>query len=108
MTSRDTVAELETWYRANCDGDWEHDQRVRISTLDNPGWRVVVNLDDTEAPLSLNRVDVERSPDDWYSCWLEERVFNGAGGPCNLGELLRFFISWVNDRADSTVGESVR
>ena len=96
-----TLADLEDWYRANCDGDWEHDWRVRISTLDNPGWSIAVNLDDTQAPLLLNRVDVERTPDDWYACWLDGRVFNGAGGPGNLADLLGFFLAWVNGRAES-------
>jgi Immunity protein 53 len=35
---------LEKWYRARCNGDWEHQWGVEIGTLDNPGWRVHIDL----------------------------------------------------------------
>ena len=38
---------IENWYESHCDGDWEHDFGVSIDTLDNPGWLVKINLDDT-------------------------------------------------------------
>jgi hypothetical protein len=40
---------LEEWYAARCDGDWEHSWGVKIDTLDNPGWTISINLNDTRA-----------------------------------------------------------
>ncbi|GHB54781.1 hypothetical protein GCM10010331_48120 [Streptomyces xanthochromogenes] len=29
---------LQSWYSAQCNGDWEHEWGIKIDTLDNPGW----------------------------------------------------------------------
>ena len=38
---------LEQWYEKTCDGDWEHIYGISIDTLDNPGWRVRIDLRET-------------------------------------------------------------
>ena len=38
---------LQNWYKMHCDGDWEHSYGVIIDTLDNPGWKLSVDLTDT-------------------------------------------------------------
>jgi hypothetical protein len=89
------LAELQAWYLSNCDGYWEHECGVQIETLDNPGWSVQINLLETElAGKSFDRLDIERSDDDWLTSWVEENTFNGACGPENLEELLRVFLVW--------------
>ncbi len=39
---------FQRWYAEQCNGDWEHEFGVRITTLDNPGWHVVADLVDTD------------------------------------------------------------
>ena len=39
---------INQWYVSKCDGTWEHDHGVDITTCDNPGWIVKVRLADTE------------------------------------------------------------
>lgn len=29
---------LQQWYQAHCNGNWEHDRRIHLGTLGNPGW----------------------------------------------------------------------
>jgi hypothetical protein len=41
------LREFQAWYAAQCDGDWEHSYGAAVSTLDNPGWRVVIDLTGT-------------------------------------------------------------
>jgi hypothetical protein len=91
---------LESWYADRCDGDWEHAHGISIGTLDNPGWRVRIDLIDTpimNRPFA--RVVVERSKEDWYNCWVKESVFHGAGGSHNLGEMINVFRSWATQKA---------
>jgi len=38
------LSELQKWYFAQCDGDWEHSYGVRIDTVDNPGWTLEIDL----------------------------------------------------------------
>lgn len=91
----DALAALEDWFAGTCDGDWEHGWGVRISTLDNPGWSLDIDLAGT--PLSgrpLDPVRDERSEHDWVHCWIDGEVFKGRGGPKNLSEILLLFLRW--------------
>ncbi len=59
------------WYTSHCDGDWEHEQRIRISTLDNPGWRIWANLSETELEgRVMDRRSLGSQVEDWndYRC----------------------------------------
>jgi len=96
------LEELENWYRAQCNGDWEHSYGVEISTLDNPGWIVKINLADTDLERRPFRelsygtgVDSKPIDEDWLVCKVENNIFHGAGGPSKLRELIRVFLDWA-------------
>jgi hypothetical protein len=38
----DEFSELQDWYAAHCNGEWEHQHGVVIESLDNPGWWVKI------------------------------------------------------------------
>ncbi|MDF2927178.1 MAG: hypothetical protein K0R57_6092 [Paenibacillaceae bacterium] len=83
---------LQQWYQRQCDGEWEHLYGIKISTLDNPGWYVEINLEETS--LSKTRMEylrTERSEMDWCHYKIEKNIFIGAGGPNNLCEILTYF-----------------
>lgn len=87
---------LQQWYLNECDGDWEHTYGIRIETLDNPGWAVGIELIETlleQEPFNI--IDVERSEDNWIQISIEEGIFKGYGGPCNLDEILGVFRDWA-------------
>lgn len=87
---------IQNWYNSNCDGYWEHMYRVKIETVDNPGWSIYIDLTDTYLEeKEFNTVQYDRSDDDWIICRKEEDVFKGAGGPGKLNEILCIFKSWV-------------
>jgi hypothetical protein len=93
----DPLAFLQQWYHQQCDGDWEHMYGVRIGTLDNPGWSLEIHIVETSLEASsFDRVRIERTDDDWISCWTEDGFFRGACGPLNLGELLQIFADWAS------------
>ena len=86
------LAWLQEWYSSQCDGDWEHSYGVQISTLDNPGWRLRIDLPETEWSGSLAlREEINRSDDDWLTFVVEADVFDGACGSRNLSELIAAF-----------------
>ena len=43
----DILGDPQKWYAANCHGGWEHYFGVVIETLDNPGWLVKIDLEET-------------------------------------------------------------
>lgn len=105
MNQSDPMGSLAAWYSRHCDSDWEHDWRVRISSLDNPGWNVQINLADTfRRPVEMERVSVNRSDQDWYTCWVEGEVFRGAGGPQNLAEVVIRFLDWIEQYETAHAG----
>jgi len=90
--SMDALEWLQQWYLSQCDGDWEHDSGITIDTLDNPGWRMEINLwGTTFSDLTLERITVERTDDNWYHAWIENNKFELACGPLNLTEGIEVF-----------------
>ena len=89
---------LEGWYKSNCDGYWEHSYGVKIETLDNPGWGVRIKLVDTELEgKCFETLKIERTDDNWVYCKVKDNVFQGAGGPENLEEILKIFKAWTSN-----------
>lgn len=95
-----TISRLSDWYAAQCNGEWEHLFGIDITTMDNPGWRVRIELSDT--PLSdrvLEPIRIQRTETDWVWCRTVDNTFDSSGGPCNLEEILDVFIRWAESVA---------
>jgi Immunity protein 53 len=95
----DELMWLQNWYLSYCDGDREHQYGISIDTLDNPGWRVRIDLRGTKLEKSdFEKLKIERTDSDWVHCWtdkkLNTRTFEAAGGPLNLGEIIGIFRKW--------------
>ena len=100
----DLLTWLQGWYERHCDGDWEHSWGVTIGTLDNPWWRVEINLVETElAGRAFRRVERDRSATDWIRCWVEDERFHAAGGARNLGDVLAVFRAWAEGAAGTEI-----
>lgn len=100
----DPLTWLQAWYATQCDGDWEHEYGVSIETLDNPGWFLKLDLQETAMDgLTFPKREVHRSQHDWFIAQVVEGRFKVACGPLNLGEAIHQFRLWV---ADQHRGES--
>ena len=100
LLENDLLTWLQSWYAAHCDGDWEHGNGIRINTLDNPGWFVRINLEGTELEgRPFKDYQQEVSEDDWLMCRVRGITFEGAGGPGNLGDILRRLRVWAGGEA---------
>lgn len=95
---------LANWYRLQCDGDWEHGEGIRISTLDNPGWAVDIPLEGTDLEdKSYDPTKIERSEHDWLHCFVKDGRFRIRCSLFNLEEGVNCFLSWA-DPDGSTLG----
>jgi hypothetical protein len=74
-----------------------------IDTLDNPGWRVRIDLTGTSlqnlpmetiARGQINHFGLE-GDQDWLQCKVENNRFEGAGGPLSLLLICDAFMNWV-------------
>jgi hypothetical protein len=101
------LRDLELWYWAQCNGDWEHRHGVEISTLDNPGWSVRIDLhrtilrDKPFEPVSerIPSEGEEDEPDTWWSCQVVEQQFQGHGDPGSLARILQVFLEWAKSES---------
>ena len=95
--TQSTIQRLQDWYLSQCNEDWEHSFGIEIGTLDNPGFTLTVDLDETELlSHSFQSIQIQReSEHDWVHCVVEGRKFKGSCGPQNLNELLIIFLNWA-------------
>ena len=94
-----TLARLQQWYAAQCDGDWEHGLGIRIDTLDNPGWRVTIDLAGTDLQgrtfTPIERGLEEDATTDWHCIRVAQNRFEGTGDPTKLAFILDHFMAWA-------------
>ena len=95
----DSLAWLQNWYTEQCDGDWEHANGVQIDTLDNPGWSVNINLQDTRYNEVLNAVIVDENvgDSDWIVCRIVDGKFEGRGDSLKLLAIVQRFRGWIDN-----------
>ena len=94
-------SDLQQWYSAQCDGDWEHGFGIKIDTLDNPGWALTVNLEGTLLEEKLfPEINIKENRRSWLYCSVKDRLFIGRGDPSRLEEMLTIFITWAQSEPD--------
>lgn len=74
---------ISTWFKSQCNGDWEHGNGITIESLDNPGWVAVIDLDGTNhenLKIRGSEGDIE-----WEAC---NRELIGTCGAESLEEML--------------------
>ncbi|WP_432164548.1 immunity 53 family protein [Streptomyces sp. bgisy031] len=87
---------LQRWYTEQCDGDWEHSWGVEIGPLDNPGWTVAIDLEETSLEhKSYSAERFRRSETDWIFTHVQELRFRASCGPGNLTEAIAIFRKWA-------------
>ncbi|MBK6752216.1 MAG: hypothetical protein IPG69_01210 [Flavobacteriales bacterium] len=84
----DALEWLQQWYLSQCDGDWEHDsgRKPGRPTEDGGG---ETGCAGPRRPgggggggaLTLERITVERTDDNWYHAWIENNKLGWAGPP---------------------------
>ncbi|MES2325459.1 MAG: immunity 53 family protein [Pseudomonadota bacterium] len=96
MNKAALMSGIEAWYKGRCDGDWEHSYGVSITTLDNPGWLVEIDLVETPwGHVTTRFLRSERTDSDWVQSEVKNGRFVGSGGVANLGEILQIFLQIV-------------
>lgn len=94
------LTRLQNWYRSNCNGDWEHVWGIKIDTLDNPGWKVDIDLSDTCLENAVIDTSFDNGEDDWYFAKTEDHQFNARGDFNKLDKMLDIFFEFLENNAD--------
>lgn len=89
------LTRLQSWYKLNCNGDWEHTFGISIETMDNPGWAVKIDLSET----ALDKLQFERtvsiSEFDWMSIKVKDKVLEAFCDSTKLNEVLKIFLDEI-------------
>ena len=97
----DELKKVQDWFCSQCDGDWEHNNSIKIYSLDNPGWAVVISLENTVLENSTYDTGlVELSESDWYNIGISSKVFKGIGDETKLIFIIEAFLKLV-DQAEN-------
>lgn len=78
--------------------DWKLTESIKIYTIGNPGWRLKVCLQGTKfAYKEFRKISFDNTENDWLRCYIENTIFEGAGGPFNFPDMFYIFIDWINN-----------
>ncbi len=105
LGSNNQIGWLQEWYLNQTNGDWEHQYGVKIGTLDNPGWSVTIDLEETKLEdVKFDPMKIENSDLDWLVCKVENNKFEGDCSPQNLDDVLKVFCDWVEKVPEQAPG----
>jgi hypothetical protein len=83
---------IQNWFKTNCDGEWEHREVIQITTLDNPGWEIEIDISKTSiANMDLKWILNENGRTDWHGVKIENQKFTAAGDSGKLIFILGLF-----------------
>jgi len=83
---------IQNWFKDNCDGNWEKDEVIQITTIKNPGWEVEIDISNTSiANINISWILNEKGAQDWYGVKIENKKFNASGDSGKLQFLLGLF-----------------
>lgn len=90
---------IQSWYQGECNNDWEHSFGVHITTVDNPGWNIDIDIEDTELEgLEIDYKLQEESDADWYGIAIKSNKYVAGGDPGKLEFLLERFRELVESQ----------
>lgn len=96
LDGSDPIVAISSWYSEHCNGDWEHECGVRISTLDNPGWYIEIDIHGTELEgRRSGRSTISETSDSWLQYWSDGKTFCVACGPKALKSGLAYVAEFL-------------
>ncbi len=81
---------LSEWYHSQCNDEWEHGYGIDLSTIDNPGFSIDVDLTGTKLEnvnYKETKIDYEDELN-WISVFKKDNKLRGVCGPLMLSKML--------------------
>lgn len=92
---------IQNWFESNCDGDWEHEHQIKIITVDNPGWNVIIEFENSTMNIEDSEwILVDNGDADWYGWKVTNGVFEASGDVKKLDFLFSIFKKMIDDNEE--------
>jgi len=92
------LTRLKKWYAGVCNGVWEHSHGIKIETLDNPGWKLSIDLKDTKyEEMHWPETKINNGDEDWLTYRVREGKFEAFGDVSKIETMLSIFLSRVEN-----------
>jgi hypothetical protein len=95
----DQLSKLNDWFESQWIAVVGEEVGITIDTLDNPGWRLRIELqwlaDKALVSRHFEKVLIERSKTDWLAANKNGTLFEAFGGIRNLDEMIGLFLDWA-------------
>ena len=103
LTHGDPLTLLQEWYQHQVNGEWEHTYGISITTLDNPGWALKIEVRDTDLSNHLFDEVKHQGPSahDWFACHVKDNAFEAFCGPMHLRDVMVIFLQWAGSFSSS-------
>jgi hypothetical protein len=90
-----TISWLQSWLTLHANGDWEHQNGVKIESIDNPGWSVSIDIKGTDLEFKqFESISKDVNETDWVICRVKDGKFEGFGDLKKLITILIVFKEW--------------
>lgn len=107
----DTIKRLEGGFFSHCDNDWEHDNKIEIYNLDNPGQGIKIDLKGTLLEElrfdSIEYGDSENRNSTWMKRNKQKAIFIGLGSYNMLDSILQIFLDWADSNTNTSQWDSL-
>jgi hypothetical protein len=83
---------IQNWFNDQCDGEWEHTHVIKIQSLDNPGWNIEIDFNNTK--VNIDDLDwrlYEISETDWVGFSIINNIFSASGDSLKLDLMFKIF-----------------
>jgi len=88
---------IQNWFSSQVNGEWEHHQGIQIESLDNPGWRVVIDLNQTSfESKKFEEIKIEEGIE-WASIRVTDGIFEAFVSINKLDWALKIFRKFIEE-----------
>jgi hypothetical protein len=94
----DALTWLQEWFAGSCDGEWEQQWGVSLTSTPDPGWFLSIPLFETgleDKPFPRIEHNTKKTDANWWICQLGEGHFLAACGTRDLASVVDVFKSWA-------------
>lgn len=94
-----SLQKLQDWYASRCNGEWELTYGMTIETINIPGWRIMIDLEETGLSGSdFEEITRHKEGEVQYiHCSIINNQFIGICAPQKLDETVQIFLDGADE-----------